>query len=105
MMMMMMGRLMFITFLVMNSCLVKSTEGRKLLLLQEKTEFEEIKKVPAGQGLMDRVFKNLFVKGQVPASSPSKRGHADTVDEKLVARHLAALHRIPGSVPSPGTGN
>ncbi|VFQ94283.1 unnamed protein product [Cuscuta campestris] len=80
-------------------------EGRKLLLLQGKTEFGEIKKVPAGQGLMDRVFKSLFVKGQVPASSPSKRGHADTVDEKLVARHLAALHRIPGSVPSPGTGN
>lgn len=64
---------------------------------------EETNKVPAMAD--DRLFKNALPKGTVPASSPSKKGHAYTVDEKLVARHLAALDRILRSVPAPGIGN
>uniref|UniRef100_A0A803N2S3 Uncharacterized protein n=1 Tax=Chenopodium quinoa TaxID=63459 RepID=A0A803N2S3_CHEQI len=44
-----------------------------------------------------------------PTSSPSK-GHSSTTtttlnDEKLFARHLAAIDRILRSVPSPGVGH
>ncbi|CAI9782089.1 unnamed protein product [Fraxinus pennsylvanica] len=41
----------------------------------------------------------------VPNSAPSKKGHDVTIDEKLIARHLAAMDRILRSVPSPGVGN
>ncbi|XP_019166686.1 PREDICTED: uncharacterized protein LOC109162439 [Ipomoea nil] len=89
-------------FLVFSS-LISSIESRKMVVADLH---EEPKKVPAMADGGDRLFKNALPKGTVPASSPSKKGHADTVDEKLVARRLAALdHRILRSVPSPGIGN
>nr|GMD10808.1 precursor of CEP14 [Ipomoea batatas] len=88
-------------FLVFSS-LVSSIESRKMLAANLH---EETKKIPSMAD--DRLFKNALPKGTVPASSPSKKGHADTVDEKLVARHLAAVddHRFLRSVPAPGIGN
>ncbi|KAK2975170.1 hypothetical protein RJ640_017383 [Escallonia rubra] len=66
-------------------------DARKLLNAQDK-------KAPS-------LYLVSLPKGKVPASTPSKRGHATTIDQKLIARHLAAIDRILRSVPSPGVGH
>ncbi|GFP96965.1 hypothetical protein PHJA_001840600 [Phtheirospermum japonicum] len=55
--------------------------------------------------LFDRLYLAALPKGKVPASTPSKKGHSVTIDQKLVARHLRAVDRILRSVPSPGAGH
>lgn len=75
---------------------VSSTQGRKLLNLNENV------KVPS---TTDSLYLSALPKGTVPSSTPSKKGHAETIDEKLIARHLAAIDRILRSVPSPGVGH
>ncbi|KAK6133543.1 hypothetical protein DH2020_032672 [Rehmannia glutinosa] len=76
--------------------LLSSTHGRKLLMNVK------IKTTPS---LFDRLYLAALPKGKVPASAPSKKGHAVTIDEKLIARHLSAIDRILRSVPSPGVGH
>ncbi|KAL8228734.1 hypothetical protein R6Q57_013634 [Mikania cordata] len=51
------------------------------------------------------LYLSALPKGSVPASTPSKRGHASITDEKLITRHLIAIDRILRSVPSPGDGH
>ncbi|KAH0699579.1 hypothetical protein KY284_013794 [Solanum tuberosum] len=70
-------------------------EARKLL------NSREVKKIPNLRSL----YLNSLPKGRVPASTPSKKGHSYTTDEKLIARHLAAIDRSLRSVPSPGVGH
>lgn len=84
--------LMFVLFLASFS---SSMEARKLL------NSHEVKKVANLRSL----YLNALPKGTVPASTPSKKGHSYTTDEKLIARHLAAIDRILRSVPSPGVGH
>ncbi|PHT55787.1 hypothetical protein CQW23_04273 [Capsicum baccatum] len=86
----------FFMFVLVLASFSSSTEARKLL------NTYEVKKVPS---LMDRLYLNALPKGKVPASTPSKKGHSYTIDEKLIARHLAAVDRILRSVPSPGVGH
>ncbi|KAK4361227.1 hypothetical protein RND71_020179 [Anisodus tanguticus] len=83
-------------FVLLLASFSSSTEARKLL------NSHEVKKVPS---LEDRLYLNALPKGKVPASTPSKKGHSYTTDEKLIARHLAAIDRILRSVPSPGVGH
>ncbi|CAA2958679.1 Hypothetical predicted protein, partial [Olea europaea subsp. europaea] len=73
--------------LIIFTAFVSSIHGRKFL------------KVPS---LDDRLFLNALPKGTVPGSTPSKKGHAVIIDEKLIALHLARIDRILRSVPSPG---
>ncbi|KAI3456119.1 hypothetical protein Pfo_012782 [Paulownia fortunei] len=82
--------------LIMFYALVSSTDGRKLLMNVQHNN------VPS---LEDRLYLTALPKGNVPASTPSKKGHAATIDQKLIARHLAAIDRILRSVPSPGIGH
>lgn len=85
----MMGTIMFCS-------LMASTDGRKLLTDVKHTN------VPS------TLYLTALPKGKVPASTPSRRGHAVAIDEKLIAgRHLAAIDRdrILRSVPSPGVGH
>ncbi|CAA2933763.1 Hypothetical predicted protein [Olea europaea subsp. europaea] len=84
--------------LIMFAAFVSSTHGRKLLDVQHNT----MKKVPS---MDERLYLTSLPKGSVPNSSPSKKGHAVAMDEKLIARHLAAMDRILRSVPSPGVGH
>ncbi|KAI3466762.1 hypothetical protein Pfo_023425 [Paulownia fortunei] len=87
----------FLVFLVMfSTLLVSSTHGRKLLVNEQHNE------VPS---LEESLYLAALPKGNVPASTPSKKGHFVTNDEKLIARHLAAVDRILRSVPSPGVGH
>ncbi|CAN4105646.1 unnamed protein product [Withania somnifera] len=86
----------FLIILLVLASLSSSTEARKLL------NSHEVKKAPS---LMDRLYLNALPKGRVPASTPSKKGHSYTTDEKRIARHLAAIDRILRSVPSPGVGH
>ncbi|MFS8015851.1 putative precursor of CEP13/CEP14 [Helianthus anomalus] len=51
------------------------------------------------------LYLNALPKGTVPASTPSKKGHASITNEKLITRHLITVDRILRSVPSPGVGN
>lgn len=51
------------------------------------------------------LYLSSLPKGTVPASTPTKKGHSTIVNEKLFARHLAAIDRILRSVPSPGVGH
>ncbi|KAL4274648.1 hypothetical protein HN51_057464 [Arachis hypogaea] len=52
------------------------------------------------------LFFSSLPKGTVPASTPSKKGHAMEVDEKLIARNLISVERLLlTSVPSPGAGH
>ncbi|XP_055804731.1 precursor of CEP14-like [Solanum dulcamara] len=85
----------FLMFLLVLASVSSSTEARKLL------NSHEVKKIPN----LASLYLNALPKGTVPSSTPSKKGHSYTTDEKLIARHLAAIDRILRSVPSPGVGN
>ncbi|CAK9152634.1 unnamed protein product, partial [Ilex paraguariensis] len=86
----------FLVSLLIFASFVPSLHARKLLDIKEKN-----KMTPS----LDSLFRSSLPKGTVPSSTPSKKGHAVTVDEKLIARHLAAVDRILRSVPSPGVGH
>ena len=85
-----------VVFFMLLVIFVSSTQGRKLLNLNENV------KVPS---TTDSLYLSALPKGTVPSSTPSNKGHAETIDEKLIARHLAAIDRILRSVPSPGVGH
>ncbi|CAI9087219.1 OLC1v1021238C1 [Oldenlandia corymbosa var. corymbosa] len=83
---------------------ISSSSSRKLL---EEDHHEKLKNsaTPQQPYLDANQFLTSLPKGSVPASTPSKKGHSFTTDEKLVARHLAEQERILRSVPSPGIGH
>lgn len=87
--------LLMLLFASLCSCL----EARKLVLEKEKKKVN-----PSSR--RDSLFLSALPKGTVPPSSPSKKGHAMEVDEKLITRHLITLNRVLlRSVPSPGVGH
>ncbi|KAM1032993.1 hypothetical protein ACFX13_037351 [Malus domestica] len=85
-------------FLVAMASSVSTLESRKLL--DVKDDAENQKKVAS-------LFLSALPKGKVPASTPSKKGHAVVVNEKLIARHLSVVQNriLAQSVPSPGVGH
>ncbi|KAL3643541.1 hypothetical protein CASFOL_014356 [Castilleja foliolosa] len=88
-----------IMWLIMCFTILPSINGRKLSMKQ----LQHYKKnVPSPA---DSLYRAALPKGTVPGSTPSKKGHAATTGQKLIARHLAAIDRILHSVPSPGAGN
>lgn len=94
------SRLTRFVFLIILLSFVSGSSSRKLL---QEQEFNEM--APPQPSLDAKQFLTALPKGSVPASTPSKKGHSTTVDEKLVSRHLAELQRILRSVPSPGVGH
>ncbi|XP_009351603.2 precursor of CEP14 [Pyrus x bretschneideri] len=85
-------------FLVTMASSVSTLESRKLL--DVKDDAENQKKVAS-------LFLSALPKGKVPASTPSKKGQAVVVNEKLIARHLSVVKDriLAQSVPSPGVGH
>ncbi|KAL1555958.1 hypothetical protein AAHA92_11636 [Salvia divinorum] len=71
----------FVMGLLIFCSLVYCAQGRKLLLKVENSEIRPRREGAAAEKV------------------------AATFDEKLIARHLAALDRILRSVPSPGVGH
>lgn len=94
------SRLTRFVFLMILLSFVSGSSSRKLL---QEQEFKEM--APPQPSLDAKQFLTALPKGSVPASTPSRKGHSTTVDEKLVSRHLAELQRILRSVPSPGVGH
>ncbi|GAA0144088.1 hypothetical protein LIER_04619 [Lithospermum erythrorhizon] len=86
-------------FLIIFSSFVSFNDARKLLKVHEDFKKENI------ISSSDKLYFAMLPKGKVPASTPSKKGHAMIVNEKLIARHLVAVDRILRSVPSPGVGH
>ncbi|KAK7359188.1 hypothetical protein VNO77_01138 [Canavalia gladiata] len=87
-------------FLVLFASLFSCLQARKLFLGAEK------QRKTVNPSSRDSLFLSALPKGTVPPSSPSKKGHAIEVDEKLIARHLIAMDRVLlRSVPSPGVGH
>ncbi|XP_038721279.1 precursor of CEP14-like [Tripterygium wilfordii] len=89
-----------IFILVLASFCCSSIEGRKLL----GTKGNNNNKNRVSSAFTSLVLASL-PKGTVPNSSPSKKGHATFVSEKLFVRHLADIHPTDESVPSPGAGH
>ncbi|XP_051135918.1 precursor of CEP14-like [Andrographis paniculata] len=87
-------------FLAALSAVVLPANGRKLLTNGVAAAPENT--APAFDA---KLYLTALPKGRVPASTPSKKTHGVPVDEKLAARHLAAVDRILRSVPSPGVGH
>ncbi|KAI4332507.1 hypothetical protein L6164_017411 [Bauhinia variegata] len=87
--------LLLLSFFLLSASLCSCFEGRKLLGVLEKKKAMKTA-VPSSS---DSLFLSSLQKGTVPASAPSKKGHAVVVYEKLIARHLIS------SVPSPGAGH
>ncbi|KAH6825551.1 hypothetical protein C2S53_016357 [Perilla frutescens var. hirtella] len=88
----------YVMGVIMFCSLVSSANGRKLLMNGEHKHTN----IPSGK---DSLYLTALPKGKVPASTPTKRGHAATIDQKLIARHLALADRNLRSVPSPGVGH
>ncbi|CAK8578585.1 unnamed protein product [Lathyrus sativus] len=89
-------------FLVLFASFCNRLEGRKLVVGGEK-QWKKMKMKPS---LRDGLFLSALPKGSVPSSSPTKKGHAVVVDEKLIERHLISMDRVLfASVPSPGVGH
>ncbi|KAL1335734.1 hypothetical protein HN51_030199 [Arachis hypogaea] len=92
--------LFLVTFSVSMCC---CSEARKLQLRGNRGN-RGIKVVDPSP--KSTLFFSSLPKGTVPASTPSKKGHAMEVDEKLIARNLISVERVLlTSVPSPGAGH
>ncbi|KAL3522547.1 hypothetical protein ACH5RR_015381 [Cinchona calisaya] len=100
-----MGRsgLLLFMYLIVLSNFVSCYRARKLLEVQVQKLDRNM--MPPQPPLDERLYLNALPKGKVPASTPSKKSHSVTIDEKLITRHLAAIDRILRSVPSPGVGH
>ncbi|XP_054804313.1 precursor of CEP14-like [Prosopis cineraria] len=94
----------FLTFLLMyfliSASLCSFSEARKLQVGAQRSFRNDVPSTSR-----DSLFLSSLPKGTVPSSTPSKKGHAMVVDEKLIARHLIAIDRLLSSVPSPGAGH
>ncbi|KAL3520080.1 hypothetical protein ACH5RR_018229 [Cinchona calisaya] len=95
------SRLVLFMFLIVLSNFESGSCGRKILEVQEFNK----NMVPPQHPVDEWLYLTSLPKGKVPASTPSNKGHSVTIDEKLIARHLAAIDRILRSVPSPGVGH
>lgn len=93
----------FVLYLLTLASLVTTIYGRRLNDNMHETQKQKLQKPPPSA--RDSLYLSSLPKGTVPNSAPTKKGHSFIVDEKLIARHLAALDRILRSVPSPGVGN
>lgn len=93
----------FILYMITIASLVTTIYGRKLNDNMHEIKKQKMQKPPPSR--QDSLYLSSLPKGTVPNSAPTKKGHSLIVDEKLIARHLAALDRILRSVPSPGVGN
>ncbi|CAA7014503.1 unnamed protein product [Microthlaspi erraticum] len=55
------------------------------------------------------LFLSALPKGNVPPSGPSDKGHTsppeDYSDQHMVPKNSPEIHRLQGSVPSPGVGH
>ncbi|KAI8567974.1 hypothetical protein RHMOL_Rhmol02G0163200 [Rhododendron molle] len=84
-------------FTITFASLVSNSHGRRLLTTVEEDKRE------------GSLFLNALPKGLIQTSSPSKRGQALATNKNPFHRHrgshLAAVHRILRSVPSPGVGH
>ncbi|XP_015942825.1 precursor of CEP14-like [Arachis duranensis] len=95
----------FVTLLVLflvifSASMCCCSEARKLQL-RENREIKVVDPSPKSS-----LFSSSLPKGTVPASTPSKKGHAMEVDEKLIARNLISVERVLLTcVPSPGAGH
>ncbi|KAL1805699.1 hypothetical protein ACET3Z_028767 [Daucus carota] len=100
-----MGRssLVFLLFLLTLASFAATINGRKLK--QSMQVEQQAYPPPPPPPSMGSLYLASLPKGTVPNSAPSKQHHSLVVDEKLIARHLAALDRILRSVPSPGVGH
>ncbi|KAL8090877.1 precursor of CEP14 [Apium graveolens] len=94
----------FILCLLTLSSFVTTIYGRRLNDNMHETEKQKLQKPPPSTRDYSLYLSSL-PKGTIPNSAPTKKGHSFIVDEKLIARHLAAIDRILRSVPSPGVGN
>ncbi|KAI4298166.1 hypothetical protein L6164_031758 [Bauhinia variegata] len=88
--------LLLITIFLLLSASLCSGKNRKINLGESEKKKSTKTGIPSSS---DSLFMSSLPKGTVPASTPSKKGHAFAVEEKLVARHLIS------SVPSPGAGH
>ncbi|CAB4276290.1 unnamed protein product [Prunus armeniaca] len=89
-----------IIFLVVLASFAAASESRKLLDMKKQDGDGQYRKRVAS------LFLGALPKGTVPASTPSKKGHAVVINEKLIARHLSSNDRILAqAVPSPGVGH
>ncbi|KAI4371001.1 hypothetical protein MLD38_019282 [Melastoma candidum] len=84
--------------LIVSASLATCVQGRKVL----ETSREE---TSVSSSVDPRLFLDALPKGRIPVSSPSRKGYEATINEELIARHLASLDRILRSVPSPGVGH
>ncbi|KAI9121286.1 hypothetical protein K1719_008319 [Acacia pycnantha] len=89
----------FLLLLVFSASLCSFSDARKLHVGAKRSHPN------ATPSSTDSLFLSSLPKGTVPPSTPSKKGHAVVVDEKLIARHLIAIDRLLRSVPSPGAGH
>ncbi|KAL3851412.1 hypothetical protein ACJIZ3_013294 [Penstemon smallii] len=85
--------LVILVFLIILSASLSSVQARKLNDFKVRSLDDH------------KLYLAALPKGTVPVSTPSKKGHAVTTDQKLITRHLAAIDRILRSVPSPGVGH
>ncbi|KAF8029463.1 hypothetical protein BT93_E2003 [Corymbia citriodora subsp. variegata] len=77
---------------------MSSSEGR--MLSERTSNLHGNRRTPLSS---PSLYLSALPKGSIPSSTPSKKGHAEVVDEKLVARHLGSLGRVLIElVPSPG---
>ncbi|XP_050900639.1 precursor of CEP14 [Lathyrus oleraceus] len=90
-------------FLVLFASFCNCIEGRNLVVGGEK-QWKKMNMKPPSR---DSLFLSALPKGTVPSSSPTKKGHAVVVDEKLIERHLISMDRrlLIVSAPSPGIGH
>ncbi|KAE8656386.1 hypothetical protein F3Y22_tig00117002pilonHSYRG00098 [Hibiscus syriacus] len=86
-----------IIILVISASFVPQMQSRNLLNTGDSN-----KNAPS---LFASLVLSALPKGTVPASDPSKKGHATLDNENLFAHHLARTDRILQSVPSPGAGH
>ncbi|KAL1826868.1 hypothetical protein DCAR_0205804 [Daucus carota subsp. sativus] len=93
---------MFLLCLLTLASFVTTIHARKL---HDHMREAKKKQQPPPPSVPDSLYLSSLPKGTVPNSAPTKKGHSLIVDEKLIARHLAAIDRILRSVPSPGVGN
>ncbi|KAF3451245.1 hypothetical protein FNV43_RR07340 [Rhamnella rubrinervis] len=91
--------------LVVFASFVSDSQGRKLLVMEENRKVPSSSSSSSSSAIEESLFLSVLPKGTVPSSTPSKKGHAEVVEDKLIARHLIAIDRILQSVPSPGVGH
>ncbi|GER24526.1 NADH-ubiquinone dehydrogenase [Striga asiatica] len=89
--------------IIVFSNFVCSTNCRKLIIKKEPQDKSSVQRRPPPPA--DSLFLAALPKGKVPSSTPSKKGHATTTDQKLISRHLADVGWILRSFRSPDAGH